>query len=203
MWWSSYVLDLIIGIHGPSLDGATLQYLMEDLVNHSFNVSRAGDTFNDQPGRKTIAASRKCIKLCQMADVHSPRVRSYNMSRIRGKDTGPEVVVREFLRVNGYRMRLNDKKLPGRPDIVIPKYKTIIFVNGCFWHGHPGCKYFVTPKTRTEWWLQKISITKKNDAIIRRKLRQAGWHVFVVWECNLKPAKRSRTLKRLIMRIGN
>jgi DNA mismatch endonuclease (patch repair protein) len=90
-----------------------------------------------------------------MADVHSKETRSYNMSRIKGKDTKPEMLVRKFLFANGFRYRLHDKNLPGKPDIVLPKYKTVIFVNGCFWHGHENCKYFVIPKTRTEWWLNK------------------------------------------------
>ena len=85
-----------------------------------------------------------------MADVHDKATRSYNMSRIRNKDTKPEMLVRKFLFANGFRYRLNDKKLPGKPDIVLPKYKTVIFVNGCFWHGHENCKYFKLPATRTE-----------------------------------------------------
>ena len=85
-----------------------------------------------------------------MADVHDKATRSYNMSRIRNKDTMPEILVRKFLFANGFRYRLNDKKLPGKPDIVLPKYKTVIFVNGCFWHGHENCKYFKLPAMRTE-----------------------------------------------------
>ncbi len=86
------------------------------------------------------------------------------MSRIRGKNTNPEILVRKFLFSKGFRYRLHGRKLPGKPDIVLPKYKTAIFVHGCFWHGHEGCKYFVVPKTRREWWLSKIHKNKKNDA---------------------------------------
>ena len=98
-----------------------------------------------------------------MTDVHEPEVRSYNMSRIRSKDTKPELIVRKFLFSKGYRYRLNVKSLPGKPDIVLPKYKTVIFVHGCFWHGHEGCKYFVVPKTRTKWWLEKINRNKQKE----------------------------------------
>ncbi len=91
-----------------------------------------------------------------MADVHNKATRSFNMSRIKGKDTKPEMLVREFLHANGYRYKLHDKKLPGKPDIVLPKYKTVIFVHGCFWHGHANCRYFVVPQTRTQWWTGKI-----------------------------------------------
>jgi len=90
-----------------------------------------------------------------MTDVHNRQTRSYNMSQIKGKNTKPEIMVRKFLFANGFRYRLHDKKLPGKPDIVLPKYKTVIFVNGCFWHGHEGCRYFVVPKTKTEWWLKQ------------------------------------------------
>lgn len=98
-----------------------------------------------------------------MADVHSKEVRSYNMSRIRSKNTKPEVLLRKVLFANGFRFRLHDKKLPGKPDIVLKKYRTVIFVHGCFWHGHNGCRYFVVPKTRTAWWMNKIEGNQKND----------------------------------------
>ena len=92
-----------------------------------------------------------------MADVHTKKQRSYNMSRIKGKDTKPEMLVRKFLHANGFRYKLHDKKMPGKPDIVLTKYKTLIFVHGCFWHGQEGCKYFKIPQTRTEWWTDKIN----------------------------------------------
>ena len=98
-----------------------------------------------------------------MTDVHDKETRSYNMSQIRSKDTKPELLVRKFLFANGLRFRLHDKKLPGKPDIVLLKLRTAVFVHGCFWHGHDNCKYFVVPKTRTEWWLAKIEHNKQKD----------------------------------------
>lgn len=92
-----------------------------------------------------------------MADVHEPKVRSYNMSQIKSKNTKPEMLVRKFLFSKGLRFRIHDKKLPGKPDIVLKKYNTILFIHGCFWHWHKGCKYFVIPKTRADWWLEKIN----------------------------------------------
>ena len=134
-----------------------------------------------------------------MADVHNIETRSFNMSMIKGKNTKPEIMVRKFLFQNGFRYRLNYSKLPGKPDIVLPKYKTAIFVNGCFWHGHEGCKYFVIPKTRTEWWLEKINGTIGRDKKKMSELQKMGWNVKVVWECELKPEKRARTLENLLV----
>jgi DNA mismatch endonuclease, patch repair protein len=122
-----------------------------------------------------------------MADVHNTETRSYNMSRIKGKNTKPEMLVRKFLFANGYRYRLNVKTLPGKPDIVLPKYKTVIFINGCFWHGHEGCKYFKIPETRTEWWIEKITGTQKRDREAENQLIELGWKVITLWECELKP----------------
>ena len=110
-------------------------------------------------------------------DVHDKHPRSFNMSRIKGKNTKPEMRVAEFLFAHGFRYRLNVKNLPGKPDIVLPKHKTVIFVNGCFWHGHKGCNYFVVPKTRTEWWLSKIKQTQKRDRDAEIKLNMLGWKV--------------------------
>lgn len=121
-----------------------------------------------------------------MADVHSKETRSYNMSQIKGRNTKPEMLVRKFLFANGFRYRLHDKKLPGKPDIVLPKYKTVIFVNGCFWHGHTNCKYFVIPKTKTDWWLNKINTNKANDENAFEALTELGWNVVYIWECELK-----------------
>ena len=132
-----------------------------------------------------------------MADVHDKATRSYNMSRIKSKNTKPEILVRKFLFANGFRYRLYDKKLPGKPDIVLPKYKTVIFVNGCFWHGHENCKYFKIPKTRSDWWQDKIERNIKRDAKVRDELRQIGWRTMVIWECQLKPKVRDNTLKEL------
>ena len=121
-----------------------------------------------------------------MTDVHDKLTRSYNMSQIKGKNTKPEVLVRKFLFSKGFRFRLNVKSLPGKPDIVLPKYKTIIFINGCFWHGHEGCKFFVLPKTRTEWWDEKIRNTKNRDRKILSDLMDLGWKVNIIWECEIR-----------------
>lgn len=113
-------------------------------------------------------------------DVHDKKTRSFNMSRIKGKNTKPEMLVRKYLFAQGFRYRLNVKDLPGKPDIVLPKYKTVIFINGCFWHGHEGCKYFVVPKTRTEWWLNKIKDTQKRDRKAEIQLNVLGWKVITL-----------------------
>ena len=136
-----------------------------------------------------------------MTDVHEPEVRSYNMSRIRSKDTKPEMLVRRFLFKNGFRYRLHVKDLPGKPDIVLPKYKTVIFVNGCFWHFHKGCRYFLLPKTRTEWWLQKVKATAVRDKEAEIALQVLGWKVILVWECELKLSSKDNTLLYLISEI--
>jgi len=135
-----------------------------------------------------------------MTDVHDKKTRSFNMSMIKGKDTKPEIIVRKFLFKNGYRYRLNYSKLPGRPDIVLPKYNAAIFVNGCFWHGHKGCKYYVVPKTRTEWWLNKIQKTKERDQNNYKLLSEMNWKVIVIWECELKH-KIENKLNMLIREI--
>lgn len=132
-----------------------------------------------------------------MADVHSKEIRSYNMSQIRSKDTKPELLVRRFLHKNGFRYRLHVKNLPGKPDIVLPKYKTVIFVHGCFWHGHEGCKYYVVPKTRTEWWLEKIGKNIENDFKAEELLLSKGWKIIKLWECELKPKSLELTLNSI------
>ena len=136
-----------------------------------------------------------------MTDVHSKEVRSFNMSQIKGKDTNPEILVRKFLFLNGIRYRLHDKKLPGKPDLIFQKYKKIIFIHGCFWHGHEGCKYFVVPKTRTEWWLNKINRNKERDTENIMELKKGGWDIITIWECELKPNKRENKLNALIKNI--
>lgn len=136
-----------------------------------------------------------------MADVHEPEVRSYNMSQIKSKDTKPEILVRKFLHANGFRFRIHDKKLPGKPDIVLKKYKAIIFIHGCFWHGHEGCKYFVVPKTRTQWWLDKIARNKTKDNETDRILQENGWRIITIWECELKKNNRQKTLEILIQNL--
>lgn len=133
-----------------------------------------------------------------MADVHSKETRSYNMSRIKGKNTKPEMLVRRFLHANGFRYRLHVKDLPGKPDIVLPKYKTVIFIQGCFWHGHDQCQYYVIPKTKTAWWLNKINGNKAKDVSNIELLKNAGWQVIEIWECELKPKQKSTTLTNLL-----
>ncbi|QTE35734.1 DNA mismatch endonuclease Vsr [Mucilaginibacter gossypii] len=132
-----------------------------------------------------------------MADVHSKETRSYNMSRIKSKDTKPELLVRKFLHKNGFRYRLHVKDMPGKPDIVLPKYKTVIFIHGCFWHGHEGCRYFVVPKTRTEWWLNKIKGNTSNDIKAETALIANGWKIIKIWECELKKASLDNSLNAL------
>ena len=124
-----------------------------------------------------------------MADVHTREQRSFNMQQIKSTNTNPEMLVRRFLHAQGFRYALHSKKLPGKPDMVLTKYHTVIFVHGCFWHGHEHCKYYKVPKTRTEWWLHKINTNKANDNKAVKALKKAGWKVIVVWECALKPAK--------------
>lgn len=136
-----------------------------------------------------------------MADVHTPEQRSYNMSRIRGKDTKPEELVRKYLFSQGFRYRKNDARLPGKPDIVLSKYKTVIFVNGCFWHAHEGCKYLVWPKNNKEFWENKIEGNVLRDIKNQEVLADLGWNIVIVWECELKPAIREQTLVKLVEAI--
>lgn len=121
-----------------------------------------------------------------MNDRLSPEKRSWNMSRIKGKDTSLEVSVRSYLFRNGFRFRKNVSSLPGRPDIVLPKYRTVIFINGCFWHHHEGCRYARVPKTRTQFWLAKFERNVFNDKKNKTLLEEQGWKVITIWECNLK-----------------
>lgn len=132
-----------------------------------------------------------------MADVHSPKTRRYNMSRIRSKDTKPEEIVRKYLFSKGFRYRKNDARFPGKPDIVLPKYKTVIFVNGCFWHKHEGCKYFVWPENNAEFWRNKIMSNVERDKRKYEQIQQQGWRVLIIWECELKSQVRGDSLKRL------
>ena len=149
-----------------------------------------------------------------MADIHNKKTRSYNMAQIKATNTKPELLVRKFLHTNGFRYRLHGHhpsprsgegkgvRLPGKPDIVLPKYKTVIFIHGCFWHGHHNCKYYVVPKTRTQWWLDKINQNKTNDAKAAKAVKKDGWKVIIIWECKLKAAKVERTLSALLKKIG-
>lgn len=136
-----------------------------------------------------------------MTDVHDKATRSRNMSRIRSGDTKPEMLVRSYLHGRGLRYSLHNRKLPGKPDLVLSRHKTVIFVNGCFWHGHEGCRYFVIPKTRTAWWLQKIGRNKERDSEAEKKLNALGWKVIVVWECQLKKNERESTLTNIYKEV--
>ena len=132
-----------------------------------------------------------------MADIKTKESRSYNMSRIGGKDTKPEEIVRKYLFSKGFRYRKNVRNLPGSPDLVLPKYRTVVFVNGCFWHGHEGCKYFVWPKSNAEFWRKKIEANISRDQRKEAQLKDMGWNVLVVWECELRPPRRQATLEGL------
>lgn len=121
-----------------------------------------------------------------MADIVSKETRSRMMSGIRGRDTAPELLVRRYLHGKGFRFRLSVRHLPGKPDIVLPKWGVAVFVHGCFWHGHEGCRFFRIPSTRREFWEQKIGRNKARDCVSARKLRDIGWRVAEVWECELR-----------------
>ena len=136
-----------------------------------------------------------------MADVHTPEQRSHNMSRIHSKNTKPEELVRKFLFSKGFRYRKNDAMLPGKPDIVLPKYKAVIFVNGCFWHGHEGCRYFVWPKNNAEFWKEKITGNIQRDKHNHQLLANQGWRVIEIWECQLMKSVVDNTLQNLVLQI--
>lgn len=137
-----------------------------------------------------------------MADTHTAQQRRFNMQQIKSTNTKPEMLVRKFLFAHGYRYKLHDKKLPGKPDMVLPKYRTVIFVHGCFWHGHYNCKYYTVPKTNTDWWLNKINTNKANDTKAVKALKKDGWKIITVWECDLKPAKVEKTLKKILFSLS-
>ena len=132
-----------------------------------------------------------------MPDILTPQQRHLNMAAIHGKNTKPEVMVRKWLWSHGYRYRLNHPRLPGKPDIVMRKYRTCIFVNGCFWHGHEGCPYYTVPKTNTDFWDNKVRRNRERDLKVQHELAAMGWHSITIWECELKPVKREETLKSL------
>lgn len=133
-------------------------------------------------------------------DIWNKEKRSACMSRIRSKNTKPELVLRKALFARGFRYRVNDKKLPGKPDIVLPKYKTVIFIHGCFWHGHAGCKYAYTPKTNTKFWIDKIISNAERDKVNAERLTVLGWNVLTVWECEIRHTHK-QNLTSLIDRV--
>lgn len=137
-----------------------------------------------------------------MTDVMTPEQRSRCMAAVKGKDTKPEMIVRKYLFSRGLRYRVNNRKLPGSPDIVLKKYKTVVFIDGCFWHGHQNCKYFRLPKSNEDFWRHKIAMNIARDYANNVDLRLAGWRVIRVWECEIRTkAKREETLNRLYASI--
>ena len=132
-----------------------------------------------------------------MADTRTPEQRHQNMAAIRSTSTKPELKLRHALWCQGFRYRVNDKRLPGKPDIVLPKYHTVIFIHGCFWHGHKNCKYYTVPKSNTEFWTIKVTRNQERDQEEWRQLEAKGWFVIIVWECELKKAVLDETTARV------
>ena len=137
-----------------------------------------------------------------MSDVLNPQQRHRCMSHIRSKATKPEILVRKWLWAHGYRYRLNVKSVPGKPDIVMRKYRTAIFVNGCFWHGHEGCKQFVLPKTNIEFWRNKIEYNRARDQKNYETLINAGWQVIVLWQCKLTKQELETTMQSVAVALN-
>lgn len=131
-------------------------------------------------------------------DSLTPEKRSWNMSRIKNRDTKPELLVRSLLHRKGYRFRLHRKDLPGKPDIILPRFKTVIFVHGCFWHRHEGCRYAYSPKSRIDFWQKKFSRNVTRDQEVHEALLNLGWKVYVIWECE---TKKMEMLERKIEQI--
>ena len=130
-----------------------------------------------------------------MADSLTPERRSWNMSRIKNKDTKPEIYLRRLLFSNGYRYRIAPKEIPGRPDIYLKKYNTAVFVHGCYWHRHAGCKYAYTPKSRTEFWEKKFSENVKRDQIVKEDLKQKGIRQLIIWECSINQMRKNKEIE--------
>ena len=136
-----------------------------------------------------------------MSDNRTPDQRHRNMAAIHSASTKPEQMLRHSLWSLGFRYRINDKRLPGRPDIVLPKYRTVIFVHGCFWHGHKDCKNYTVPKTNTDFWVAKVARNQERDQEVWRKLEAKGWSVIIVWECQLKKRRMDETVERVKQEI--
>ena len=133
----------------------------------------------------------------------TPEQRHRNMAAIHSINTKPEMVVRKYLWSRGFRYRLNSRRLPGHPDLVLRKYRTCIFVNGCFWHGHKGCKFYRIPKSNVEYWTKKITRNKERDREEQQQLAKMGWHCITIWECELKKDKRDKTLESLAFTLNH
>ena len=136
-----------------------------------------------------------------MSDNHSPEQRHRNMAAIHSSSTKPELKLRRALWSLGFRYRVNEKRLPGKPDIVLPKYRTVVFIHGCFWHGHKGCKYYTVPETNTDFWTAKITRNQERDQEVWRQLEAKGWSVIIVWECELKNKQFEGTTHRVVNEI--
>ena len=136
-----------------------------------------------------------------MADTLTPYQRHINMAHIRSSDTRPEVILRTLLWRRGYRYRVNDNRLPGKPDVVFPKYRSVVFVHGCFWHGHNNCRSNHIPETNKDYWMAKIARNQERDQEVWRKLEAKGWSVIIVWECQLKKANLDATVARVAEEI--
>ncbi len=134
-------------------------------------------------------------------DVHTPEQRRRNMAAVRSKNTKPEIAIRKLLFSLGYRFRLHRKDLPGKPDIALPKYKIAIFVNGCFWHRHEGCRHASIPATRSEWWQSKLDSNVARDRRNYTRLHEMGWRVVIIWECELRSILQTHTIPGLDSRI--
>ncbi|MCR5827242.1 MAG: very short patch repair endonuclease [Bacteroidales bacterium] len=136
-----------------------------------------------------------------MSDIHTPDQRHRNMAAIHSASTKPELRLRHSLWHHGFRYLVNDKRLPGSPDIILPKYRTAIFVHGCFWHGHQGCRHYTIPKTNTDFWRAKVARNQERDQKVWRQLETKGWFVIIVWECQLKKAKLQETIEAVAAEI--
>ena len=137
-----------------------------------------------------------------MAYTQTSDQRHKTMSSIPGKGTKPEILVRKFLWHHGFRYRLNHPRLPGKPDVVMRMYRTCIFINGCFWHGHEGCKYYTIPKTNTDFWVNKVKRNQERDLEVQHQLARMGWHCITIWECELKADRKEQTLESLMYTLN-
>lgn len=138
-----------------------------------------------------------------MTDIVSQEKRSQMMKGIRSRNTKPEIIVRSWLHKNGYRFRLHRKDLPGRPDLVLPKWETVILINGCFFHHHEGCRLAYIPKTRTEWWMEKFKVNAERDERNIRQLESLGWQVLVIWECQVRDGSYKSTILEHLLKISS